>query len=66
MEIKNGPIIQAYADRYNLTVDKVIEWVNGYVNSPVDHIPLMVRGAYEKTQAERAKAIRQYMQDEAK
>lgn len=57
MNITKGPTLQRFAEIFDWTIEEVLEWVNGYVNSPETSII----GPYEATEAERFSAMRKYI-----
>ena len=57
MNITKGPTLQKFADIFGISIDEVVAWVNGYVNTPETSFV----GPYEATEAERFSAMRKYI-----
>jgi hypothetical protein len=59
MKISSGPMLQRYATVFGMPIEQVVEWVNGYVNTPAEYAPLV---KYEPTEKERFESIKAYIQ----
>lgn len=55
MKISKGPMLESFAERYDVPIDEVVAWVNKYVNAPDDGLPWQV----EATPRERLESIRE-------
>lgn len=62
MNIKKGPLMEAYAMKFGYTVSEVTEWVNCYANLVGDWAATAF--GIEATERERALSIRAYMEAE--
>lgn len=58
MNITKGPTLEKYATYFDIPLDEVLEWVNGYVNQPEVNCPDQ---PYEATEAERFTSIGGYI-----
>lgn len=59
MKITAGPTLQRYADVFDVPIDEVVEWVNGYVNTPTESCPGQ---KFEPTEKDRLACIKGYIE----
>ena len=65
IKLKRGPVIDRYAEMYDVPPDEVVDWMNDYINFPEHWESLAEIGMYEATEAERAESIKAYLKREA-
>ena len=62
MKITAGATLQRFADLFDVPIEEVVAWVNGYVNHPDREAPEQVkRGEVEATEKERFASIASYI-----
>ncbi len=62
MNITKGPVIEKFAELFDIPVEEVIEWVAAYVNRPESEFPELVKtGLIEATDEERFRSIAAYI-----
>lgn len=55
MKITKGPMLERFAQTFEIDLEEVIDWVNAYVNNPE-----LFQNA-EKTERERLESIKKYI-----
>lgn len=62
MNITKGPTLQKFADIFDIAIDEVVAWVNGYVNAPEKNYTEQHRaGLVEATEKARFDTMRKYI-----
>lgn len=55
MKITRGPMLEKFANAFEVEIDEVVEWVNAYVNRPEEFKHA------ETTEKERFESIKKYI-----
>ncbi len=66
IKISAGPMVQRYAELFDVPVGEVVAWMSSYINEPANWQKLQELGLYEATEAERAESIKTYVKDQVK
>ena len=62
MRVTAGATLQQFSDVFDIPIDEVVEWVNGYVNHPEKQaVEQFKRGEVEPTEKERFASIASYI-----
>ena len=62
MKVTAGATLQQFSDVFDISIDDVVEWVNGYVNHPEEQaVEQFKRGEVEPTEKERFASIASYI-----
>lgn len=62
MRVTAGATLQQFSDVFDISIDDVVEWVNGYVNHPEEQaVEQFKRGEVEPTEKERFASIASYI-----
>jgi len=61
MVIKPGPVVEAFAKKFEIEIAEVCDWMNDYIGNPANWQQL--GESYEADEAARVGAIKKYVSD---